>query len=288
MPFFGDVNQFESAVISVLGQSDPNWKLVIIDDCFPDRRPQEFVRSLADPRITYVINDKNLGISENFQKCVSLANTEFTTIMGCDDILLPNYVERVKLLFDRHPTVDYIQPGVAVIDDKDLRAQSLTDRFKSKLRNRHPPRAVLTGEDLAKSLLRGNWTYFPSICWKTDVLQHFGFQMKYRIVLDLALQLEIIFAGGSLLIDDVVTFEYRRHALSASTWAAKDGTRFAEESALFAEARQQMSALDWKAGQRQARWHFSSRVNALTKISSAVLARDTSGVFMLLKHVFGN
>lgn len=120
------------------------------------------------------------------------------------------------------------------------------------------------------------------------MLRKFGFRQEYRIVLDLALQLEIILAGGSLLIDDVVTFEYRRHAQSASSWAATDGSRFAEEAALFAEASHRMSEIGWTEAQRRARRHTSSRLNALTKIPAAVLARDGRGTRMLVRHVFGN
>lgn len=288
IPFYGDVDQFTSAVKSVLGQSDPDWKLVIIDDRYPDIRPREYVQGLADPRIEYVLNENNLGISANFQKCISLATSEFTTIMGCDDILLPNYVERLNYLITLHPTVDYIQPGVAVIDDAGQRTMPLADRIKSLLRARHPSGAILSGEELAESLLRGNWTYFPSLCWKTSVLKEFGFRQEYRIVLDLALQLEIILAGGSLLIDNEVAFEYRRHARSASSWAATDGSRFAEEAALFAEASQRMSDRGWTSAQRLARRHMSSRLNALTKIPASVLARDTHGTQMLVHHAFGN
>lgn len=288
MPFYGDVDQFICAVKSVLGQSDPDWKLVIIDDLYPDKRPREFVRGLADPRIEYVLNENNLGISGNFQKCISLATSEFTTIMGCDDILLSNYVERINHLITRYPSVDYIQPGVAVIDEKGQRTMPLADRVKALLRARHPSRALLAGEDLADSLLRGNWTYFPSLCWRTEVLRQLGFRQDYRIVLDLALQLEIVLAGGSLLIDNEVAFEYRRHARSASSWATTDGSRFAEEAALFAEASQRMSEKGWTSAQRRARRHLSSRMNALTKIPAAVLARDSHGARMLVHHAFGN
>lgn len=287
IPFYGDVDQFITAVKSVLWQTDPDWKLVIVDDRYPDERPRDFVRGLGDPRIEYVLNNSNLGISGNFQKCISLAKSEFTTIMGCDDILLPNYVERLNHLITLHPTVDYIQPGVAVIDDQGQRTMPLADKIKALIRARHPSYAVLTGEELAESLLRGNWTYFPSLCWKTSVLRKFGFRQEYRIVLDLALQLEIIIAGGSLLVDNEVVFEYRRHAHSASSWAANDGSRFAEEAALFAEASQRMAEKGWMFAQRVARRHMTSRLNALTKIPAAILARDSLGTKMLVHHAFG-
>jgi GT2 family glycosyltransferase len=286
MPFYGDVDQFKSAVKSLLLQSDPDWRLTIVDDRYPDSGPREFVRGLNDARIKYIVNEKNLGISANFQMCINLATFEYTTIMGCDDILLPHYIERVSALLTENPAVSYLQPGVAVIDDRGRRVRPLADKVKARLRARHPARAILSGEALAKSLLRGNWTYFPALCWRTDVLREFGFRQDYRIVLDLSLQLEIILSGGSLLVDDDIAFEYRRHERSASSWAATDGSRFTEEAALFAEAGQKMSAIGWASASRRARWHLSSRLNAVTKIPAALLAGNATSAGALISHAF--
>ena len=41
MPFYGDVAQFREAVTSVLDQSDPDLRLVVVDDCYPDPTPRE-------------------------------------------------------------------------------------------------------------------------------------------------------------------------------------------------------------------------------------------------------
>ena len=35
MPFYGDVEQFKRAVTSVLEQSDPDFRLVVVDDGYP-------------------------------------------------------------------------------------------------------------------------------------------------------------------------------------------------------------------------------------------------------------
>ena len=36
MPFYGDPALFRLAVESILGQTDPGWRLVVIDDQYPD------------------------------------------------------------------------------------------------------------------------------------------------------------------------------------------------------------------------------------------------------------
>lgn len=285
MPFYGDVGQFVLAVESVRRQGG-EWRLVIIDDLYPDPEPRRYVEALHDPRIVYVVNEKNLGISGNFQRSIELAEAEYAVIMGCDDIMLPGYVTRMSSLIERFPDAAYLQPGVATIDEDGARSSPLGDRVKSLFRPKGTHPVQLSGEILAASLLRGNWTYFPSLCWRTSVLARHGFREEFRIVLDLALQLAIIEDGGALVLDDEVVFEYRRHAASASSWAGSGSARFSEEKALFRQTARSMTSRGWNRAARAARAHVTSRLNAVTQLPGAILGRQTAAVKSLAAHVF--
>jgi hypothetical protein len=142
------------------------------------------------------------------------------------------------------------------------------------------------GEPLAASLLRGNWAYFPSIAWRADDLRRFGFRPGYEVVQDLDLMLEIIMAGGSLLLDDEVVFSYRRHAGSVSALTGPDGAKFAEERRLFDETEERMRALGWPKAARAARRHLTSRLNALSELPAALRAHDPAARRALLRHAF--
>ncbi|MGV8896769.1 MAG: glycosyltransferase family 2 protein [Rhodoglobus sp.] len=285
MPFYGDVAQFMLAVESVRRQQG-SWRLVIIDDVYPDPKPQQYVASLDDPRIVYVRNETNLGISGNFQRSIDLAEAPYTVIMGCDDIMLPGYVSRLDALIAQFPDAAYVQPGVATIDDNGVRSSPLGDRVKALFRPKGAHPVQLSGEALATSLLHGNWTYFPSLCWRTDALVTHGFRKEFGIVLDLAMQLAIIENGGALVLDDEVVFEYRRHSASASSWAGSGSVRFAEEKALFLQSATAMKQKGWDRAARAARAHITSRLNALTQIPAAILGRDTTALRSLSSHAF--
>lgn len=284
MPFYGDPALFKLAVESVRAQTDPDWRLVIIDDQYPDLAPGRWAQGLRDPRIVYQRNDINLGVSANFGKCAELAMADFTSIIGCDDILLPNYIARMRQLTEQYPDVDYLQPGVQVMDASGSVVWPLTDRVKSIYRPTSRAPQVLRGEYLAASLLRGNWTYFPSIVWRTSTLRRHGFRPDLGVVLDLALQIDIVAAGGSLVLDLEPTFLYRRHAGSVSSWMADDGTRFVEEARYFHESAERMRGLGWKRAARVAAVHFSSRLNAVTRLPPALKARDGRGAALLVHH----
>jgi GT2 family glycosyltransferase len=286
MPFYGRLDYFQSAVMSVLAQRDPDWRLVVIDDVYPDPEPGRWLLSLGDARIQYIRNDTNLGVSGNFRKSAALAEAAFVVIMGCDDVMLPNYVEHVSRLARDFPDSAIIQPGVRVIDENGNPALPLGDRVKSRLRPHGQTPRSLGGDALSASLLNGNWTYFPSLCWNVEYLRRHEFREEYDVVLDLALQLEIFMHGGLMLLDDVVCFLYRRHVSSVSSWKAIDGTRFTQEAALFREARGNSRDLGWTRSERAARAHLTSRFNAATQLPRALRSGQKENVSVLLSHLF--
>ncbi len=283
MPFYGDVDQFRDAVRSVIAQDSRDWRLVIIDDCYPGTAHTEFVDAIDDPRVQLVRNSRNLGVAGSFQRSIELATADYLVIMGCDDLLEPSYIRRVTELLEAHPDASYLQPGVRVIDGSGAIVLPLADRVKGWYRP-HPNAGVLTGEDLARSLLRGNWTYFPSIAWRREAITSFGFRAEYDVVLDLALQIDIAMSGGALIVDSDPVFRYRRHAASVSSARAVDGRRFREERRFFDEAARRCEERGWTRAARAARHHWSSRLNALTRLPTAVAARDRAGVGVLLRH----
>lgn len=285
MPFYGDPALFRLAVQSVLDQTDDDWRLLIIDDRYPDSAPGEWAMSLGDPRITYLRNEENLGVSGNFRRCIELADAPYVTIMGCDDVLLPGYVLRMHELYRLHPDAAYVQPGVGVIDDAGHRSSPLPDRVKRHYAPRLDTILRLGGESLATGLARGNWTYFPSICWRREVLERFGFDAGLDVALDLDLQLRIVDAGGVVIADPTETFLYRRHGGSVSAWKATDGSRFAEERTVLDRAAARARARGWRSTAVTARRRVSSRLSALVRLPDAFRARDSVGIRSLLRHV---
>lgn len=288
MPFYGDPDLLREAVESVLAQEDHRWRLVVVDDCYPDVEAARWVSLTGDDRVSYVRNETNLGVSGTFQRCLDLATAPWMTIMGCDDRLLPGYVGRVRQAIDAFPEAAWIQPGVVVIDEQGRQYLPLPDRLKNFYRPRVTTTTILGGEQLSRSLLRGNWTYFPSLCWRHDVVAAHGFRPEFEIVLDLSLQLDLIVEGHQLVLDPVPSFEYRRHSASVSSVGAGDGTRFAEEKALLLRTADTVGGLGWRRARRAAAWHLSSRLNALTRLPAALRSRRPASLTPLLRHAFTN
>ena len=285
MPFYGSPAHFRLAVESVLAQTDEDWRLTIVDDAYPDSSPGEWVAAIDDERVIYLRNEKNLRPSRNYNKCIGLAQEEFVVMMGCDDVMLPNYVSNIKKLISRFPTADVFQPGVRVIDNNDTVTRPLGDRVKGWYRFRGSAARVMSGEAFATSILRGNWTYFPSLAWRTARLREFGFRNDLDIVQDLAMLMEIAKAGGSIVIDNDVAFHYRRHRRSASAIAGADGSKFAQESTLFAESTTACRSLGWNKAARVSQRHLSSILHAITELPGAIATGNSIGRRALTRHI---
>lgn len=286
MPFYGRPDHFMAAVESVLAQTDSDWRLTIIDDVYPDPAPGQWAASLDDPRISYIRNDTNLRPSRNYNKSIGLAESEFMVIMGCDDIMLPGFVARVRALIEQFPDADIIQPGVSIIDEDGAPSLPLADRVKAVYRLRGTGARQFSGEPLASSLLRGNWTYFPSLVWRTSRLGS-GFRTDLNVVQDLAKLFEIVSTGGTLVLDDSVVFNYRRHSASLSAVTGPDGSKFRQERTLFYEIAELSTTLGWHRTAAIARRYFSSRLNALTELPGAVLTSNAIGRSTLVRHILG-
>jgi len=287
LPYYGDVAMMKQAVESVLGQSSPDWALTIIDDGYPDQSLPGYFGALAarDPRISYVRNEHNLGANGNYRKSLTFVRHELAVVMGADDVMLKNYIETVVAAHEQFPSAQIIQPGVEVIDEHNQPGMGLADRMKRIYAPRVQGRRLLSGEPLAITLMRGNWLYFPSICWKSDSLVAMNFREGLNVTQDLALALDLIKAGGSLVVDSTICFQYRRHRESDSSWRALEGTRFIEEREFLTAMAEEFDAVGWRRAARTARLHLSSRLNAAILLPRAWRTKQHQGVRNLRDHV---
>jgi hypothetical protein len=181
-----------------------------------------------------------------------------------------------------------VQPGVEVIDESGQVSSGLADSVKRRM---YAPavqgRTVMGGEELATSLLRGNWLYFPSICWRGDALRAVNFRSEYSVIQDLALVIDLLERGEQMVVDTTSTvFQYRRHSVSESSVQAFSGSRFAEADRYFTAVAERMDERGWAKAARAARVHSGSRLHALTMIPGALRQGNRAGLRMLAGHAF--
>ncbi len=261
LPYWGDLNLAKQTINSVFSQTSDNWHLTILDDHYDSKEAIAYFKSLDSSRVTYIRHPENIGITNNFNACIEAATAEYCMILGCDDILLPNYVEQA---LQNVGTADFYQPNVEIIDKDSQVCLPLADKVKRLLAPKKS--SYYAGEKLATSLCHGNWLYFPSILWKTETLKKYRFDAKYKIVEDMVVELQMIIDGATLYVDrGNPTFQYRRFAESLSSKEkGRGGVRFGEEAAAYTEFAQKFNEIGWKKAARAAKLRITSRLHALT------------------------
>ena len=283
LPFYGDVDFMKQTVTSILNQTDGDWRLIVVDDGYPDNSLPKWFSDLNDRRITYLRNENNLGANGNFQKCLGLLSAEFCIVMGADDVLEPDFVAVIKDTITKNPDVAMIHPRVSVIDESNNHISTRSDEVKSKIRDSHVSGTLLSGEALASSLMKGNWMYFPSITWRTKTIQEIGFRPGFNVCQDLGLAMDLIMQGGKMVLIEDEIFKYRRHTGSDSSVKAINGERFVDEKNFFTTMARDLKAIGWKHAARAAKLHSTSRLHAASLIPACV-ARGQNP-WPLIKHL---
>ena len=262
----------------------------MVDDGYPDPEPARwFAQDIDDPRVSYQRNEPNLGANGNYRKCLDLATAPTLVVMGADDVMLPNFLQvAVDALRQRSATRPrWCSAG----SPSSTSTAGWSGRWATGSSSGTPRRStrptLLAGEELAVSLLRANWTYFPSLAWRTESVRRIGFREGLHVTQDLALILDTARDGGGLVVDPTLAFLYRRHSRSDSSVKALDGRRFDEERALFAAEAEDFTRRGWPRAARAARRHVTSRLNALVLLPVAVRAGDRAALGKLVRHIVG-
>jgi len=259
IPYWGEFSLLKQAVDSVLEQTNDAWHLTILDDHYPDETAKNYYSKINDKRITYIRHRKNIGITANFNYAIQHASAPYCMIVGCDDKLLPSYVDTALKNIGE---ADFYQPRVRIIDDKSNVYLPLADKVKRTLQPKKS--GILSGEKLAASLCHGNWLYFPSITWKTNTLKKYSFDTKYKILEDVIVELTMIIDGASLYFDTTETFQYRRFAESLSSKEkGKNGIRFKEEKEVYNDFANKFKSINWNKASFAAKTRITSRAHSL-------------------------
>ena len=115
IPVYNGSASIAESIASVLGQTFKDFRLIVCDNCSTDNT-EEVVQSFHDPRLTYVRNEKNLGLVGNANRCLSLADGEYICILHHDDVMLTENLELKVRLLDDHPEVGFVHSNIFVTD----------------------------------------------------------------------------------------------------------------------------------------------------------------------------
>jgi GT2 family glycosyltransferase len=256
IPYYENPEYLARTLKSVHAQNRSDWKAVVVDDSAGQTEAGALVRSLDDPRTTFVRNSGAHGIGPAWNRCVEAADTELVTILHADDELLPNYADVMIRAADRHPEPVAFFCPVRLIDEKGLPVRTAPDFFKRFLVPRPDRRTqtiLLKGEPAARRLLQGNFLVAPSVCYRREHLAPMPFSVRWRFVLDLDLYLRLLLRGDGILGVPDVALLWRRHAGATTVRLTRTLERFREEVQFLDEMIPPLKEAGWDAAAKTAR-----------------------------------
>ena len=105
------------AIASVLHQTNSKYHLYILDNCSTDNT-SEIVESFKNPEVTYIKNDKNLGMVGNWNKALTVGESEYVHIFHDDDILEPDFIDNVYSVINENNDCVFIHAAANIIDEQ--------------------------------------------------------------------------------------------------------------------------------------------------------------------------
>jgi glycosyltransferase involved in cell wall biosynthesis len=223
IPTFNAARWIPDCLESALAQSYPRVEVLIIDDASTDETV-ELIRAVDDERIRLQVNEQNIGLARNWNKCIEVARGDFIKFLFHDDILYPDCVEKMMQLLLSNESVGLVFSPRDVIVDGDPEAE-LTKIWLQNCTTLHTSfrkiEFVNRGRDLFTQYLnrgfRGNWIGEPSsVLIRKECFTRLGlFNPNLYQVCDVEMWLRIMFSYDIGFLPEKLT-AFRFHSDSTS------------------------------------------------------------------------
>lgn len=197
MPNYNLGRFLPEAIESVLRQSFADFEFIIIDNCSTDDSVEIINRYAAiDRRISTTVNERNIGLVNNMNRCLERAKGEYIKFLFSDDVLVSTTtLERMVSVLDEHPNVALVASARYVIDEK-----SNIQKKWIEYRERYDYPGVQIIQDCLFE--QKNRIGEPSVVLFRRIHANGGFDVRYRQAVDLAMWMRILERGDFAYIEE--------------------------------------------------------------------------------------
>lgn len=119
LPVYNGERFIKEAIESILGQTYPDFELIISDNASTDRTQSICLAYAAeDERIKYSRNEKNLGAAENYNRVFGVSSGRYFKWAAHDDVCAPEFVGRCVEVLEHDDSVVLCYPKSIFIDEQ--------------------------------------------------------------------------------------------------------------------------------------------------------------------------
>lgn len=115
IPSYNRVNELSELMESILKQEIAPDEVIICEDNSPQKNEIRKLASHYKPlflnkkiKLVYEENESNLGYDKNLRKGIELSSSEWSFVIGNDDLFLPNAIHDVKCFLNKNNGVNFI------------------------------------------------------------------------------------------------------------------------------------------------------------------------------------
>jgi glycosyltransferase involved in cell wall biosynthesis len=199
-----------SCVESVLTQSGPTLRVLIIDDASPDNTAEiaeDLVRT--DPRVNFRRHATNAGHIATYNEGIAWASADYMVLLSADDYLLPGALERSASLMDKYPFVGFTFGGAVALEHDREETEVLAPGLRLGT-------CVLPGLEFIKVSGAKNIVLTPSVMVRTSLQKKLGGYLP-ELTHSGDMEMWLRFAAHSAVgILDANQAVYRRHSANMS------------------------------------------------------------------------
>lgn len=121
LPVYDHPEEFIKRALNSALEQKCNYKyqIIVIDDYAIEKgqtTTEKYVRKLNDSRVIYYKNMKNMGVFGNWNRAISLANSEWVSFLHSDDFLKDNYLQNMSDIIKSHPKIDQLACNYKKLD----------------------------------------------------------------------------------------------------------------------------------------------------------------------------
>jgi len=128
LPVFNGMPLLEVAIESIVQQDYTNVEIIISDDASSDDT-RKFINNISDDRVVKLLNQQNVGIFGNLNRCIAHSNADYIQIMSHDDVMGMGYISGQLRALQMHPQAGFVYSGCRYIDsDGKFLGDSSADR----------------------------------------------------------------------------------------------------------------------------------------------------------------
>ncbi len=130
IPSYNKEKYIERCINSILAEKESVDRVILIDNCSTDNTfkiAQKYI-----PQIECFQNEKNVGMSGNFNKCIELCKTEWLMIVHADDEIVHGSITKYLDLIEKYPSVFLVHADSYSIIDGNQDTKSLSQQTKKE------------------------------------------------------------------------------------------------------------------------------------------------------------